>query len=53
MAMQLLKASLYYISTSLGPLGPRFALALALAEEELVNSLEEDLVFPPGEVPIG
>lgn len=36
-----------------GPLGPRFALALVLEEVGLVNSLEEDLLFPLEEVAIG
>lgn len=34
------------------PLGPCLALALALVEEELVNSLGADLIFPP-EVTLG
>lgn len=32
------------------PRAPRFALVLALVEEGLVNSLEVDLVFLPGDV---
>lgn len=35
------------------PLGPCLALALALVEEGLVNSLGADLIFPPGEVTLG
>lgn len=46
-------AVVYYAYTTYrppsGPLGPRFALALALLDVGLVNSLEADLVFPLGE----